>query len=49
MDAGEGHRVNGTASVPGRGQRDHVSGGYYYTVVQNPAQLQAINKNPDGL
>ncbi|MCR1762788.1 filamentous hemagglutinin N-terminal domain-containing protein, partial [Pseudomonas aeruginosa] len=50
MDAGEGHRVNGTASVSLAGANaTYVSGGYYYTVVQNLAQLQAINKNLDGL
>lgn len=49
MDAGEGHRVNGTASVSAGANATYVSGGYYYTVVQNLAQLQAINKNLDGL
>lgn len=50
LDAGNGHRVNGNASVTLAGANaSYVSGGYYYTVVQTLAQLQAINTNLDGL
>ncbi|RQB74123.1 GLUG motif-containing protein [Pseudomonas aeruginosa] len=50
LDAANGHRVNGDASVTLSGANaTYTSGGYYYTVVQNLAQLQAINTNLDGL
>ncbi|HEQ0065787.1 TPA: filamentous hemagglutinin N-terminal domain-containing protein [Pseudomonas aeruginosa] len=50
LDAGKGHRVNGAASVTLSGANTtYTSGGYYYTVIQTLAQLQAINTNLDGL